>query len=337
MKIVDYLKDRLAFIIINIILFIIVLAMMIISKFGEGVIGFVFTIWFLPITTYIVMEFIKTKKYYDQLESICDNLDKKYLLSEVIKEPDFIEGKIVNNILKDSNRNMREHINEYKNMQVGYQEYIETWVHEIKTPIASTMLLMENNEDIIPLSMKNEVRKIEDYVDQVLYYSRSNDVSKDYIVKDFNLGTTVRNTIKKNASDFINKNISIEIDDIDVNVYSDHKWVEFIINQIISNSIKYSTKENSKVCIGASKKNNKIILYIEDNGVGISEKDISRVFEKGFTGENGRKFAKSTGIGLYLCKELCNKLGLGVSLESKENIGTKINIIFPIGRDLLKK
>ncbi|MCH1959556.1 sensor histidine kinase [Romboutsia hominis] len=337
MSVYEYLKQRTLFFIVNIVLFLITASIMLFVKVNISIITMVFLIWFTPISIYILMEMIKHKKYYDELVSISENLDKKYLISEVISEPEFIEGKLVYNILKSSNRNMQEHVKYFKNMQSEYQEYIETWVHEIKTPIASLMLIMENHEDNIPNSMKYEVKKIENYIDQVLYYSRSNDVSKDYIIKNFNLERIIRCVIRKNASDFINKRIGIDIKEINFNVYSDEKWVEFILNQIINNAIKYSKESEGKVSINAVKNKNNIILSIKDNGVGINEKDIDRVFEKGFTGENGRIFGKSTGIGLYLCKKLCDKLGLGINIVSKQQEGTEIRIIFPVGKDDIRK
>ncbi len=337
MSVYEYLKQRTLFFIVNIVLFLITVSIMLFVKVNISIITMMFLIWFTPISIYILMEMIKHKKYYDELVSISENLDKKYLISEAISEPEFIEGKLVYNILKSSNRNMQEHVKYFKNMQSEYQEYIETWVHEIKTPIASLMLIMENHEDNIPNSMKYEVKKIENYIDQVLYYSRSNDVSKDYIIKKFNLERIIRCAIRKNASDFINKRIGIDIKEINFNVYSDEKWIEFILNQIINNAIKYSKESEGKVSINAVKNKNNIILSIKDNGVGINEKDIDRVFEKGFTGENGRIFGKSTGIGLYLCKKLCDKLGLGINIVSKQQEGTEIRIIFPVGKDDIRK
>ena len=126
--------------------------------------------------------------------------------------------------------------------------------------------------------------------------------------------------------------IKLNIKEIEGSIFSDAKWVEFIINQIIINAVKFSIPNKGEVSIFSKINENNIILTIEDNGVGISEKDIDRVFEKGFTGENGRKFGKSTGIGLYLCKKLCDKLGIGISLISKEGLGTKVNIVFPQGK-----
>ena len=133
----------------------------------------------------------------------------------------------------------------------------------------------------------------------------------------------------------IKKRVKISLGDLEKKVYSDSKWIEFILGQIISNSIKYMNKEHKELKIYCSEGSKYVILNIEDNGAGISEKDISRVFDKGFTGENGRKFGKSTGIGLYLCKKLCKKLGLDITLISEEGKFTRVSIIFPINRMMI--
>ncbi|MDZ5034907.1 ATP-binding protein, partial [Clostridium perfringens] len=133
----------------------------------------------------------------------------------------------------------------------------------------------------------------------------------------------------------IERKIKIEVKDLDVIVYSDSKWIEFIINQIISNSIKYIGNGERIIKFYTNKVGENIILYIEDTGIGMSEKDVIKVFEKGYTGENGRRFGKSTGIGLYLCKKLAIKLGLGINLTSELNVGTKVSIIFPINRMMI--
>lgn len=332
MSLKDYLKDRFLFLLINFILFIIIGSIMVLVNIGTNIILLVFSIWFLPLFSFIITEYVKSKRFYQEITSIMDSLDKKYLLSEIIEEPDFIEGKAVYDVLKEANKSMHEHVKKYRDMQSEYREYIETWVHEIKTPISSTRLIIENNEDKVTKSIDYEVRKIEDYIEQVLYYSRSNNVSKDYIIRELSLATVVRNTIKKNSRDFINKRISVDIEAVEGIVFSDGKWLEFIFNQIIGNSIKYSREKEGKVRVYTVQNKNNIVLIIEDNGIGIINKDVNRVFEKGFTGDNGRKLGKSTGIGLYLCKKLCDQLGLGLSLTSRLGEGTKVSIIFPLGK-----
>ncbi|EJO5347390.1 sensor histidine kinase [Clostridium botulinum] len=330
MSIGEFIKDKIAVIIYNMLFFIGLAVMMITINVSLILIVFVFCIWFVPLITYMVSEFIKCKNYYDEIHSILENLDKKYLLPELIRDSNFMHGRKLNSILKEVSRDMHENVKYYKGMQEDYREYIETWVHEIKTPIASTKLIVENNQNEVTDKIDFQIDRIERFVEQVLYYSRSNNTSKDYIIKPINLDNSVRNVVKRNFRDFIQKKIKIDIKDINEIVYSDKKWVEFIVNQIIGNSIKYSSSNDSIISIYSVKKANLVILTIEDNGVGIINKDINRVFEKGFTGENGRKFSKSTGMGLYLCKKLCSKLGLKITIESEVNKGTKVTLMFPL-------
>lgn len=332
MNIVEYIKERIPFLIINLVLFFIVAIFMYIANVPKSIIIIVFSIWFLPLVSYIVIELIKSRRYFDSINNVLENLDKKYLLPEVIDEANFIEGKILNNILKTLSKDMNERVKYFKDEQLEYREYIETWVHEIKTPIASTKLILENDDSKLSERVNYEIRKVENYIDQVLYYARSSDVSKDYIIKEFDLRAVVMKSIKSNSRDFINKKIKLELKEVSGKIFSDAKWIEFIINQVIVNAIKFSEANKGVVEIYSEEYENNIVLTIKDNGVGISGKDIDRVFEKGFTGENGRRFGKSTGIGLYLCKKLCRKLGLGITITSKVNEGTKVNIVFPKGR-----
>ena len=332
MSIMLYLKERMVFLIINFLMFLLVTILMRIALVPINIIVLVFIIWFGPLVIYMVLEIIKFKRYLDNLINTLDNLDKKYLLPEVIEEANFQEAKIINSALKECNKAMHEKVKYYKDEQIEYREYIETWVHEIKTPIASAKLILDNDDSNLGEKISYEMKRVEGFIEQALYYARSNDVSKDYIIKEFDLRSVVMKAIKSNNRDFINRKIKLNIKDIDGTIFSDAKWVEFIVNQIIINAVKFSKSGSGEVSIYSKVNENNIILTIEDNGVGINEKDIDRVFEKGFTGDNGRKFGKSTGIGLYLCKKLCEKLGIGISLDSKENEGTKVNIIFPQGR-----
>ncbi|WP_341321529.1 sensor histidine kinase [Solibacillus sp. FSL H8-0523] len=331
MTIKEYLKDRTLFLLTNFILFIITCGIMLITNMTGNIILLIFCIWFFPVLTYIMLEFFKQKIFYNELISIMDSLDQKYLLSEIMKEPENIAGKLLYDILQQTNKDMHEHVKSYRDRENEYREYIETWVHEIKTPIASTRLIIENNPNAITRNIQDEMTKIEAYIEQVLYYSRSNHVSKDYLIKEVSLADLVRRVIKRNSRDFISKGITVDMEAVKGIAYSDAKWLEFIVNQLIGNVIKYTRERDGKVTIHTIRNENNIVLTIEDNGIGIIDKDINRVFEKGFTGENGRKFGGSTGIGLYLCKKLAEQLGLGLTLTSKVGEGTKVRIIFPLG------
>ena len=278
----------------------------------------------------IIIEYFKRKKFYDNLLKILEELDEKYLITEIIKTPNFLEGQILKNSLEQIDKSMLENVNKYKYMTEDYKEYIELWIHEIKIPIATSKMVIENNKNAITKSIDEELDKVENYIEQALFYARSNTVEKDYYIRKVVLKEIVNESIKKNKSSLIQEKISIDIHDLEIEVNTDNKWIVFILNQIIQNSIKYRKKENSVMEIYANQVKENVILYIKDNGIGIKQGEITRVFEKGFTGTNGRlSNKKSTGIGLYLCKKLCNKLGIGIELNSVQNEGTEVKLVFP--------
>lgn len=278
----------------------------------------------------IIIEYFKRKKFYDNLLKILEELDEKYLITEIIKNPNFLEGQILKNSLEQIDKSMLENVNKYKYMTEDYKEYIELWIHEIKIPIATSKMVIENNKNAITKSIDEELDKVENYIEQALFYARSNTVEKDYYIRKVVLKEIVNESIKKNKSSLIQEKISIDIHDLEIEVNTDNKWIVFILNQIIQNSIKYRKKENSVIEIYANQGKENVILYIKDNGIGIKQGEITRVFEKGFTGTNGRlSNKKSTGIGLYLCKKLCNKLGIGIELNSVQNEGTEVKLVFP--------
>ena len=226
---------------------------------------------------------------------------------------------------------MLENVNKYKYMTEEYKEYIELWIHEVKIPIAASKMVIENNKNATTKSIDEELDKVENYIEQALFYARSNTVEKDYYIKRVSLKEIVNESIKKNKNSLIQGKIFINIHDLNLEVNTDNKWIVFILNQIIQNSIKYRKKEEgSTIEIYAKSGKENAILYIKDNGIGIKNGEITRVFEKGFTGTNGRlSNKKSTGIGLYLCKKLCNKLGIAIELNSVQNEGTEVRLVFP--------
>ena len=290
----------------------------------------VFIVIFIVVLA-ILIEYKKKKDYYNELIKNMEDLKEKYLISEIVKTPNFVEGRILKEILQDTGKSMLENVNYYKNIQEDYKEYIELWIHEVKIPIAASKLIIENNKNEITKNIDEELDKVENYTEQALFYARSNAVEKDYIINKTNLKEIVNGAILKNKTTLLNEKISIELTNLkSEEVYTDSKWAVFIVNQIIQNAIKYSKKDDKRIEISSKEKNDKVILYIKDNGIGIKKGEITRVFERGFTGENGRIIGqKSTGIGLYLCKKLCNKLGLGIELNSEKGKGTEVRIIFP--------
>lgn len=192
-------------------------------------------------------------------------------------------------------------------------------------------MIIENNKSDVTKSIDEELQRIENYIEQALFYARSNTVEKDYYIKKVKLRDIVYESIKKNKNVLIQEKVSMNLHDLDLEVNTDSKWIGFILNQIIGNSIKYQKVDcRLEIEIYAKQGKENVILYIKDNGIGIKEGEVTRVFEKGFTGTNGRLVGKkSTGIGLYLCKNLCNKLGIYIELNSVQDEGTKVQLIFP--------
>ncbi|WP_224749567.1 sensor histidine kinase [Polycladospora coralii] len=298
-----------------------------------GIMILFYLFWFGPLLLYYILSYIKKKNYYQNIVRFQAQLDQKYLLPELLVRPSFLEGQIIYDTIADTYKQMHEHVNVYKREQIAYREYIEAWVHEIKTPLAATRITLQNQG--MDAGVFDELDKIEQYIEQVLYFARSSDVSQDYIIRAFPIQEVVNKVAKRNARSFIYQKIRLEMNELHEIVYSDVKWVEFILNQIVGNALKYSKSNQGVIKIYTIKRDNQIQLHIEDNGIGIPEKDLFRVFNKGFTGENGRKYSQSTGMGLYLCNRLAEKLNLGISINSKKNVGTNVQLIFPQSKVLL--
>lgn len=330
MRFKEYLKDKiiyislLVFAVITIEILLIPYDMQIFIKIYVAVaIIAAFFIGFL-------VEYYSKKNYYDTVKSRIKELQEEYLIMEVLPKADFTEANILEDVIRDIGKSMLENVNKYKYLQEDYKDFIELWIHEIKIPIATSKMIVENNKNEITESINEELDKIDNYTEQALFYARSNTVEKDYIIRKIQLKEIVNASILKNKAQLIQNKISIDTKDLDEIVYTDSKWCIFIINQIIQNSIKYSKNTDRQIEIYGERKKENIILHIKDNGIGIKESEITRVFEKGFTGENGRITGKkSTGIGLYLCKKLCDKLCIGLELNSKKDEGTEVKLIFP--------
>lgn len=271
----------------------------------------------------LLPEYIEKRRFYNNLQDIVRQLEKRHFLAEIIECPDFFEGKMLYDVLKITGESMNNELAKYKLASEEYREYIELWVHEIKTPIAGAKLICENSKQ---KTILNEVDKIEYFVEQALFFSRSKSVEKDYIIKQVTLESLVDEALKNNARYLISNNVSIVKGKLSYLVSTDMKWMIFILRQLIDNSVKYGSK---RLVWGGSKNTGGIVLMMEDDGVGIPAKDIGRVFDKGFTGENGRQFSHSTGLGLYLCKILCEKLGLEISIHSPGGKGTMVQLLFP--------
>lgn len=222
--------------------------------------------------------------------------------------------------------NMRE---QYKmletSMNIKYQnmiEYYTLWAHQIKTPIASMRLTLENRDSKEARKLSGDLFRIEQYVEMVLTFLRLDSDYTDYVIESCCLDKVIRHSVKKFSSEFINRKIKLLYESINEEVITDEKWLAAVIEQILSNALKYTKQGSISIYFEDDK------LYIRDTGIGIAPEDLPRIFENGYTGYNGRKDKRASGIGLYLVKRICKNMGIEIKIESELNCGTTVILEF---------
>lgn len=276
----------------------------------------------------LLLDFLRRRDFYTALYHLLETLDQKTLLGEISMTPSFLDGQILLDLLRGINKYQNDRLASMEGEILDYREYVESWVHEIKTPIASARLIAENAKNPATLRMEEELQRIDRYVEQALYYARSASAEKDFRVEPTSLKFLVTEAIKTYSKPLIRTRCQIHMENLDLPLHADVKSCAFLIGQILSNSIKYR-KDDFHLTFQGQRTANSVRLSITDNGIGISKRDLPRIFDKGFTGEHGRTFPKSTGIGLYLCKKLCDNMNIQITAESAPNAGTTILLTFP--------
>lgn len=328
MKLTDYIIDRLFSVVMFLVAVTFSMGLLWLMGLRYEFIIYIEIIFGFSFLAAFVWDYTRKKKYYCGFMALFDGLDDKTLLAELVEKPGFLDGKLLYQILRLSNKYMNDKLAEAGATNQEYREYIEMWVHEIKTPITSAHLIIENDKNISTIRIDDELNKIDHFVEQALFYARSTTLEKDFKIEKTTLKTLVQEALKSYSKQIIEAHGRPVFVNLDIPVFADRKWCVFIIGQIIANSVKYA-KENLILTFEGSSFDNGCSLSISDNGIGITEADIPRIFDKGFTGENGRKFGKSTGIGLYLCRKLCSKMNMEISVTSGFENGTTVKITFP--------
>ncbi|MDO5011673.1 MAG: sensor histidine kinase [Intestinibacter bartlettii] len=264
----------------------------------------------------ICINFINYYKKHIQLYK----LQKEISISlENLPSPKNLMEEDYTNLILSLNNEYKSYISKSDIAKSNMIDYYTMWVHQIKTPISAMKLLIQTSESEISSDLSSELFKIEQYVEMVLSYIRLDNSENDFVIKEYNLDDIVRQAIRKYAPLFIRKKISLDFQNTNYKVLTDEKWLVFVIEQLLSNAIKYTNKGKISIYPLENKK-----LVIEDTGIGISPEDIPRIFDKGFTGYNGRTDKKATGLGLYLCKNILDKLSHRIAIESEIGVGTKV-------------
>lgn len=348
MKPVAYIKDKSLLILLHAVCMALLSGFLYMTGYGKDHILLVLIVWCLILSVYLTGSYFERRRYFQEVEDILENIGQQYLLGELMPCSFRLEDRIYQDMIRKSNKSVIERIRQAEEQQKEYQEYIESWVHEVKAPITGIASVCENHRksgagrDGADLPFKEvftdilqENRQIENYVDMALYYARSENVYKDYFIAQTDLDGAAYEALSKNRLLFIQNHARAEVDCPDM-AYTDKKWLVFILDQMLLNSIKYQ-RDNLLVRIYTKADKDRVLLVVQDNGPGIPEAELSRIFEKGFTGSNGRRIGSSTGMGLYLCHKLCGKLGIRILAESEYGKGTKMILEFPKGNFIVNE
>lgn len=335
MNVTSFLKDRLMLYLLHLVCMMALGTFLLATGYHRDACLLIWICWSLVLVAWTVYEYHKRKQYFSKMEAVLARIDQRFLLGELMPFSDRLEDRLYREMIRRSNGAVIERIHAAEEAREEYREYIESWVHEIKAPITSVALMCENHRSEITRRIRRENSKIENCVDMALYYARSDEVYKDYFIQETDLQAVAAEVVGRNKDYFIQNAVQAEIDCTDL-VFTDRKWIAFILNQILQNSLKYRRELDARIHVYTEKEARGVRLVVADNGIGIRADELPRVFEKNFTGTNGRSHGRSTGMGLYLCGKLCTKLGIGIHAESEEHVGTKMMLEFPISNYLSK-
>ena len=273
-------------------------------------------------------EFRRRKRFYDRLRDNDEGLERKYLLSETLPDPDFAEGRILKETLCGAGKSMADEAAACRGDVCAFREYIELWVHEIKLPLAAMRLLCCNSGCT---RCGEQMTRMEDCVENVLFYARSGSPEKDYVIGPVSLKRVFSDAAQRHREELLSRGVIIRTEGLDTAVFTDAKWLAWILGQLMSNSMKYFSPEKDRVpeiTVTAEELPDRTVLRFRDNGIGIPARDLPYIFEKTFTGQNGRARPGSTGMGLYVAKKLCARLGHGMEAASEEGKYTEIRLLF---------
>lgn len=278
-------------------------------------------LWLFVVLVYGFTDYINYRKRYLLLL----HLQKEVRVSvEHLPQPEGLQEELYQELLRTAHGDKMEQLSKADQTREDLVEYFTMWAHQIKTPIAGMRLLLQMSESPDREELQGELFRIEQYVDMVLVYLRLGAESTDLVIQKCDVAKVVKKAIKVFAGQFIRKKLSVQMEEVSGYVITDEKWFRFVVEQLISNAIKYT--DEGGVVISWKEDT----LCISDSGIGIAAEDLPRIFEKGYTGYNGRMDKKSTGIGLYLCYQTMEKLGGSIRVESEVGKGSSFYLKFPV-------
>ena len=331
----EFLSDRLKRIALQVICAGLATLFLFATGTQPGVLVILLIVLLLAFLTVNMFDFFQQRARLLELKSILDGLDRKYLFTECAPPPKGLFERRLFELTRLAGRDMIGAVSDAQASQREYREYVERWVHEIKAPITAARLICRELDGDTRRKLTAELSQIEAHVERALFYARAENPEQDCLFRQIELEKIAAQAIENHRSLLIQNGIRVELENMNCAVYTDEKWAVFILGQLLQNAARYRGPEPA-VILSAKPLGRQTQLIVHDNGIGIPAHELPRVFERGFTGSNGRIRGGSTGMGLYLCRKLAVFLELGLDITSTEGNGTVVTLTFPAKENLTK-
>ena len=331
----DFLSDRLGRIALQLICAGLAALFLFVTGTQPGGLVILLIVFLLVFLTVNMFDFFQQRARLLELKSILDGLDRKYLFTECVPQPKGLFERRLFDLTRLAGRDMTGAVSDAQASQREYREYVERWVHEIKAPLTAARLICRELDGGTRRKLTAELSQIEAHVERALFYARAENPEQDCLFRQIELEKIAAQAIENHRSLLIQNGIRVEMENMNCAVYTDEKWAVFILGQLLQNAARYRGSE-PVITLSAKLLGRQAQLIVHDNGIGIPAHELPRVFERGFTGSNGRIRGGSTGIGLYLCRKLAVFLELELRMDSQEGTGTTVTLTFPAKENLTK-
>ncbi len=331
----EFLSDRLKRIALQVICAGLATLFLFATGTQPGVLVIFLIVFLLVFLTVNMFDFFQQRARLLELKSILDGLDRKYLFTECVPQPKGLFERRLFDLTRLAGRDMTGAVSDAQASQREYREYVERWVHEIKAPLTAARLICRELDGDTRRKLTAELSQIEAHVERALFYARAENPEQDCLFRQIELEKIAVQAIENHRSLLIQNGIRVEMENMNCAVYTDEKWAVFILGQLLQNAARYRGSE-PVITLSAKLLGRQAQLIVHDNGIGIPAHELPRVFERGFTGSNGRIRGGSTGIGLYLCRKLAVFLELELRMDSQEGAGTTVTLTFPAKENLTR-
>ncbi len=331
----EFLSDRLKRIALQVICAGLATLFLFATGTQPGVLVILLIVFLLVFLTVNMSDFFQQRARLLEWKSILDGLDRKYLFTECVPQPKRLYERRLLELVRLAGRDMTGAVSDAQASQREYREYVERWVHEIKAPLTAARLICRELDGDTRRKLTAELSQIEAHVERALFYARAENPEQDCLFRQIELEKIAAQAIENHRSLLIQNGIRVEMENMNCAVYTDEKWAVFILGQLLQNAARYRGPE-PVITLSAKPLGRQTQLIVHDNGIGIPAHELPRVFERGFTGSNGRIRGGSTGIGLYLCRKLAVFLELELRMDSQEGAGTTVTLTFPAKENLTK-